>query len=74
VEQLAELADTYVGKVPMGHSWKAKAAEFVLAQKDAAIVNKLQMELAERDNTIATMQNQINDLAEAITDLRKAKK
>lgn len=71
VEQLAELADTYVAKVPLGHQWKAKAREFVAAQKDASVVNKLQSELAERDAKIATQEAAIKDQAARIAALEK---
>ena len=74
VEQLADLADTYVGKVPMGHKWKQKAAEFVQAMKDGAVVNRLNAELEERDNRIAAMETAIAEQAEQIKELMARKK
>jgi hypothetical protein len=74
VEQLAELADTYVAKVPMGHQWKAKAKEFVAAQKDATVINKLQAELSERDAKIAELADAIKEQGKLIEQMRKAKK
>jgi hypothetical protein len=75
VEQLAELADTYVSKVPMGQSWKQKAAEFIASQKDAMVVNKLQLELAERDNRIDTLEKAVADQTERLEALlRKSSK
>lgn len=71
VEQLATLADTYIGKVPQGHEWKRKAAEFVAALKDQAQVAKLQMELAERDNKIDAQDKAIKDQAAQIEKLMR---
>jgi hypothetical protein len=69
VEQLANLADTYVAKIPTGHQWKQKAAAFVAAMEDQATVNKLQAELAERDNRIETLEHAINEQAAQIQEL-----
>jgi hypothetical protein len=75
VEQLADLADTYVGKIPNGHSLKEKAKQFILVQKDASVLNKVQMELAQRDNQIETLTKQMADLVDDIKLLRaEAKK
>lgn len=73
VEQLAELADTYVSKVPNGHQWKQKAAQFVQALKDGAVNNKLQAELAERDNRIDVLEKAIKEQAEQIAALSRRK-
>lgn len=74
VEQLAELADTYVGKIPNGHSLKEKAQKFLAVQKDASVLNKVQMELAERDNTIASLQQQLADVVDDLKQLRAERK
>ena len=74
VEQLATLADTHVAKVPMGHAFKRKAAEFVAASKDAAALNKLQSELAERDNKIETLEKAIKEQGDQIAALMKKSK
>lgn len=71
VEQLATLSDTYVSKVPQGHQWKAKAAQFVDALKDQSQVSKLQAELAERDNRIETQEKALKDQAAQIEKLTK---
>jgi len=71
VEQLAELSDTYVGKIPMGHEWKRKAATFVAALKDNAQVVKIQAALDERDNEIETLKQAIKDQGEQIAALMK---
>lgn len=71
VEQLATLADTFIGKVPMGHHWKAKAEEFVAAQKDQTVLTKLQTELTERDNKIEAQEKALRDQAAVIEQLEK---
>jgi hypothetical protein len=71
VEQLATLSDTYVGKMPNGHSWKAKAIEFLKVIGDQSALNKLNAALAERDNRIATQQLAIDDQARIIEKLSK---
>lgn len=74
VEQLAELADTYTSKLPMGQKWKQKAAEFVKVLNDQSHVNKLQAELEERDARIATLEVAVRDQAEKIDALLKKMK
>lgn len=69
VEQLAELNDTHVGKIPNGQLLKRKAAEFITALKDQSQVNKLQAQLAERDNRIDTLEQAIKDQAARIDAL-----
>ena len=71
VEQLATLSDTYVGKMPNGHNWKAKAAEFLKVIGDQAAVNRLNSALAERDAKIATQEAAIKDQADIIAKLSK---
>ena len=69
VEQLANLADTHASKIRGGPTWKQKAAEFVKALKDTALVGKLQVALAERDNKIETQDKAIKDQADKIERL-----
>ena len=69
VEQLANLADTHAQKIRGGPTWKQKAAEFVKALKDTALVGKLQVALAERDNRIETQEKAIKDQADKIERL-----
>ena len=71
VEQLADLADTYVGKLPKGQELKAKAKAFVAAVKDQEQVNKLQSALDERDNRISTLENELKELAATVRELSK---
>jgi hypothetical protein len=73
VEQLADLADTYVGKIPLGQSLKNKAATFVLALKDQSAVNKLQAALEERDNRIEVMEQNLAALIEQVKELSAKK-
>jgi hypothetical protein len=70
VEQLATLADTYVVKIPMGHSLKKKAADFVAALALQAPVNKMQAQLEARDNRIDALEQAIADQARIIADLK----
>lgn len=69
VEQLANLADTHAAKIRGGPTWKQKASEFVKALKDTALVGKLQVALAERDNKIDTQEKAIKDQADKIERL-----
>lgn len=71
VEQLAELSDTYMHKVPQGHAWKTKAAQFVAAMKDQAQVNKLQGELEKRDVEIESLKQAVADQSARIDALLK---
>jgi hypothetical protein len=74
VEQLATLADTYIHKVPMGSQWKQKASDFVKAMQDASVVNKMQAELAQRDNDIETLKQALKDQAARIEELERKRK
>lgn len=71
VEQLATLADTYVGKIPNGQKWKARAEEFLKSIGDQSAVNRLNSALAERDERIATQEAAIKDQADIIAKLSK---
>jgi hypothetical protein len=69
VEQLATLSDAYVSKLPKGHEWKRKAAEFISALKDQAQVAKLQTALDERDNRIDALEKAVKDQSDRIEKL-----
>jgi hypothetical protein len=71
VEQLATLADTYVGKLPNGQKWKARAEEFLKSIGDQQAVNRLNAALEERDNRIAAQESAIKDQADIIAKLSK---
>jgi hypothetical protein len=73
IEQLADLADTYVGKIPNGNTLKRKAAEFVLALKDQTAVNKLQSALDERDTRIAVLEENLAALSEQVKEMTSKK-
>lgn len=74
VEQLAELADVYTAKLPQGYKWKQKAAQFVAVLHDQQSLNKLEMELAERDNRIEALEKAIADQAARIEELAAKRK
>jgi hypothetical protein len=74
VEQLAELADTYVSKIHGGHEWKRKAKEFSTALKDQAAVNKLQAQLAERDNRIEVLERNLAELTAKVDAAAKQRR
>jgi len=71
VEQLAEMSDANLSKFPKGHELKAKAKAFVAAVKDQEQVNKLQAALDERDNRIATLENELKELGNIVRELQK---
>lgn len=71
VEQLATLSDTYVGKVPNGHQWKAKAEAFAKAVGDQTAVNRLNSQLEERDVKIAALEAAVADQGARIEKLLK---
>jgi hypothetical protein len=74
VEQLANLADVYVAKIPGGQQWKQKAQKFVQALKDSEAVNKLEAQLAERDTKISALEEAVKDQAAKIDALLKKMK
>lgn len=73
VEELAGMSDVAVQNMSGLLSLRQKAQKFLEAQKDNSGLVKLTAELEQRDNTIAAMQDQINQLAEAVKIATKAK-
>ena len=71
LEQLAETNDDVCGRVPGLLDLKRKANLVLERAKDDSVLIKLQEELKERDNTIETMQNQMNDLVERLKALEE---
>jgi len=65
VEQLAGMSDQLSQKFMGHHAMKQRAQAYLEFAKDAAPMLKLQAELEKRDDQIATMQKQIEALAEA---------
>jgi len=73
VEQLAEIADVNSQNFMGMTSLKQKAIAYLEAAKGNAPLEKMQAELVSRDNTIATLQQQVNDLVADMKKLRKEK-
>ena len=71
IEQLAELADGHIAKIHGGVGWKEKAREFVQAQKDTALVTKLQAQLGERDNRIDTLEKALKDQSDKMESMAR---
>lgn len=65
VEHLAELSDTHASNFMGINALKTKAKQWLEQAAGAAPAAKLQAELAERDERIATMQKQIDHLIAA---------
>ena len=62
VEQLAGMTDTHAGKFMSGYQLKQDAKQWLERTKKDVTAGKLQTELAQRDETIAKMQAQIEEL------------
>lgn len=63
VEQIAEMSDLYAGKIGMGvmaHITAAKA--YLKNAKDSALSQKQALEIERKDQQIADLQRQINEL------------
>jgi hypothetical protein len=71
VEQLAELNDGAMLKMPGAVEFKRKAQAFIQAQKDEAPMRKLQAELESRDQALAQQGQQIRDQGEALENMRE---
>ncbi len=75
VEQLAGMTDTHAGKLMSGYQLKQDAKNWLERTKKDVSESKLQKELSERDETIAKMQAQIEELMKAKPKTKaKAKK
>lgn len=75
VEQLAGMTDTHAGKLMSGYQLKQDAKDWLERTKKDVSESKLQKELSERDETIAKMQAQIEELMKPKTKAKaKAKK
>jgi len=70
VEQLADLNDAAMLRMPGAAELKRKAQAFMQAQKDEAPMRRLQAELETRDETLAAQGQQIRDQAEVIENMR----
>jgi hypothetical protein len=74
IEALAELNDTVAAKFHGIQALKAKAKAFIEAAAGAAPALKLQEELKTRDDEIAVLRRQIEELAASVADKNKGKK
>ena len=74
IEQMAELRDDIVLKIPGATKLKQRAREFLDISRSEAPLKAVNAELEKRDNEIATLRKAIEDQAALIKDLqRKAK-
>jgi hypothetical protein len=73
IDQMAELRDDIVGKIPGAAQLKQKAAAFLQILKDEAPMKKVQAELDKRDLELSTLKTAIADQAKLIADLQKKK-
>jgi hypothetical protein len=74
VEQLAGMSDDNLSKLGPGYMARRKAAITYLEQaKGNAPLEKMQAELATRDDTIRTQGMQLKAMAEAIKELQRKK-
>lgn len=73
VEQLAAMPDQLAQRFMGAHSMKQRAQAYLDAAKDAAPMLKLQAELEKRDDIIANMQKQLDELVAARAAESKAK-
>ncbi|RUV16959.1 MULTISPECIES: hypothetical protein [unclassified Mesorhizobium] len=62
VQQLSEVADTYVNKIHDGRVWRKKAKDFLRLAKDSGVVNQQAAE-------IARLQEKVEELTKTILDL-----
>lgn len=74
VEALANLADVYASRFMGLHDLKKKAAAFMVAAAGDAPNQKMQEELAKRDETIATLQASLQEQSNKIEQLLKQRR
>ena len=70
VEQLAELNDSAMLKMPGASELKRKAQTFVQAQHDEAPMRKMQAELESRDAELAKQAQALRDQAEVVENMK----
>jgi hypothetical protein len=66
VEQMADVSDAVAVRAPGTYEWRRKAQAFVTAAKEQAPLIKAQAELEKRDDQIAALKKQLDELAAAI--------
>lgn len=69
LEQLATLNDNVAQRFMGFHSLKQRAQNFLSAAKNAAPLTQLQAELEERDNTIALLKAQVQELSAKVAQM-----
>lgn len=74
VEQLAEVSDVNLTNFLGGQGLKQKAIAYLEAAKGNAPLEKMQAELAARDNQIATLNQQVADLVADMAKLKTSRK
>lgn len=71
VEALANASDAHISKYPGMREVQSRAKTWLQAQKDAAPMEQLQNELGVRDEQIAAMKAQMDEMAKALAALKK---
>jgi hypothetical protein len=66
VEQLAEVPDTTVQRIPGATKFKQQAQAYMMIAREQAPLQKLNDELAVRDEQIKALQEQLTDLASRV--------
>lgn len=65
LENLANVADSSIGKIPGGLALRQKSRDTLAAAKESAPLQRMSEELAKRDEQIASLEARINDLIES---------
>lgn len=63
VEQLAEIADTYVTRIHDGRVWRKKAQDFLKLAKDSGLVMKQAVEIERQNEKIAELTKTVLELS-----------
>lgn len=71
VEQIAEVNDSVASKIPGMRQMQQRAQNWLQAQKSAAPMEKLQNELQARDEAIAALQAQMEEMQKALAASKK---
>lgn len=65
LENLAEVADNAITRIPGGIAYRQKARDTLAAAKDSAHAQRMSEELAKRDEEIAALKAQMAEILEA---------
>lgn len=74
VEQLANVSDGNIQNLGPVRALQAKARDYLEKASGNAPMEKMRAELTEKDNTIATMKQQMADMGKRLDELTKAQK